>query len=53
MQKYVLSENGKVLHKSSYLSKLINYTVNTANAIITYNGIVVWVQCPQNYIAEV
>lgn len=51
-ERYILSENGEVLHQSYYLSKLINYTAETTNAIITYNGTVVWVQCPENYLEE-
>lgn len=52
-ERYILSENGKVLHQSYYISKLINYTAETTNAIITYNGAVVWAQRPENYLAEV
>lgn len=50
---YILSDGGKVLHKSWDLLKLINYTTKTNNAIITYNGVIVWVQNPDNYIKEV
>lgn len=49
MEKYVLKENGKTLHKSGSLEKLINYTTNTENAEIYYNGILVWVQNTEKY----
>lgn len=52
-EKYILSENGKVLHQSYYISKLLNYTAKTTDAIITYNGTVVWAQNPENYMVEV
>lgn len=47
---YYLFENGKRLHYSGSLEKLINYTVNTHNAEIYYNNVLVWVQNPNNYI---
>ena len=46
---YYLFENGKKLHFSYSLEKLINYTVNTHNAEIYYNNVLVWVQNPNNY----
>lgn len=47
---YYLFENGKKLHFSYSLEKLIKYTVNTHNAEIYYNDVLVWVQNPNNYI---
>lgn len=41
---YIMYENGVKLHKSKSLEKLINKTVNTQNAKIFYNGVLVWVQ---------
>lgn len=46
MTKYILTENGKVLHRSGDFYKLLNYTARTKDAIISYNGVVVWVQNP-------
>lgn len=43
---YYLVENGKTLHKSVSLEKLINYTVETQDAKIYYNGALIWVQNP-------
>lgn len=47
MNKYHLIENGKVLHRSGSFEKLINYTVKTKNAIITYNDTTIWEQNPK------
>lgn len=50
---YILSDGGKILHKSWDLYKLIScYTAETNDAVITYNGVIVWVQNPDNYIKE-
>lgn len=46
MTKYILIENGKILHRSGDFYKLLNFTVRTKDAIITYNDVVVWVQNP-------
>lgn len=50
MIKYVLSENGKVLHRSGDFAKLLNFTTKTENAVISIDGVVVWVQRPEHYI---
>ena len=42
--KYYLLENGKILHKSNSLEKLINYTTETENGKIYYNNVLVWSQ---------
>lgn len=47
MNKYQLIENGKILHRSGSLEKLINYTVKTKNAIIIYNDNIIWEQRPR------
>ena len=52
MTKYVLTENGKILHRSGSLEKLINYTVSTKNAMIYYGDHLVWVQNPSLYWAN-
>lgn len=50
---YILSDGGKILHKSWDLYKLVScYTAETNDAVITYNGVIVWVQNPDNYIKE-
>lgn len=46
---YYLIENGKTLHYSGSMEKLINYTVKTSNAEIWYNNKLIWVQNPNNY----
>ena len=46
---YLIDNNGKILHYSRSLEKLINYTVNTTNTTIWYNKQLVWVQNPNNY----
>ena len=43
---YYLMENGRVLHRSYSLSKLINFTTGTTDAEIYYNGVLVWIQNP-------
>lgn len=47
---YNLIENGKLLHKSGDFAKLLNYTAKTENAVIFYNGSLVWAQNPTAYI---
>jgi hypothetical protein len=47
---YYLYENGKRLHFSYSLEKLIRFTVDTHSAEIYFNGVLVWVQRPENYI---
>ena len=44
---YYLLENGKQLHHSRSLEKLINFTTSTTNTMIYYNNTLVWVQNPQ------
>lgn len=44
---YYLYDNDKQLHHSYNLEKLINFTTGTQNAMIYYNNVLVWVQCPQ------
>lgn len=43
---YYLIENGKTLHRSGNLEKLINFTAKTKDAKIYYNNVLVWVQNP-------
>ena len=43
---YYLIERGRVLHRSFSLSKLINFTTETDDAKIYYNGALVWLQNP-------
>ena len=43
---YYLIENGKTLHRSGSLEKLINFTAKTKDAKIYYNNVLVWVQNP-------
>lgn len=45
--RYYLVEDGKILHFSAKLEKLINYTIDTKNAEIFYNNSLVWVQNPE------
>lgn len=47
--RYKLIENGRVLHSSGDLGKLINFTANTTNAEIHYGDRVIWVQRPDLY----
>lgn len=46
---YYLIEDGKILHYSGNLQKLINFTTDTENAEIYYNNVLVWVQNTNNY----
>lgn len=41
---YILYENGVKFRHSVHLEKLINYTTETENAKIYYNGVLIWVQ---------
>lgn len=43
---YYLYDNGKKIAFSKSLERLINKTVNTVNAKIYYNNILIWVQNP-------
>lgn len=43
---YYLIENGKQLHYSGSLERLINFTVDTKDAEIYYNGVLIWKQNP-------
>lgn len=47
---YYLIENGKVLHFSGSLERLINFTVKTKEAEIYFNGNLIWVQQPSKYL---
>ena len=47
--KYILTENNKILKKSVSLEKLINFTVNTTNAKIYYNNNLIWIQNTSEY----
>lgn len=46
---YYLIENDNILHKSMSLQKLINYTTETKNAEIYFNGVLIWVQNTNRY----
>ena len=46
MTKFIMTENGKILHRSYDFYKLLKFTEKTKDAVISYNGIVVWVQNP-------
>ena len=47
---YYLFENGKQLHFSYSLAKLLRYTTETTRAEIYYNNVLVWVQRPDDYL---
>ena len=44
--RYKLVEDGRVLHTSADINRLINFTVKTKNAMIYYGDVLVWVQRP-------
>lgn len=46
---YYMFENGKLLHFSGSLDRLIRFTVDTENAEIFYNGKLIYVQNTENY----
>lgn len=51
---WTLWENGRVLHRSGDFHRLLNFTANTNDAVITFGdeGSVVWVQDPDKHWEE-
>ena len=41
---YYLIENGKILHYSYKFERVLNFTVETKDAEIYYNGVLIWKQ---------
>ncbi len=54
MPKWILWEGDRKVHTSGDFYKLRNYITRERlrNAVITYNGCIVWVQNPDKYWAE-
>lgn len=46
---YYLIENEHILHYSGDINRLIKYTMNTTNAKIYFNNVLVWVQNTNEY----
>lgn len=51
---WTLWEDGRILHRSGDFNRLLRFTANTTDAIITFGdeGSVVWVQDADKYWAE-
>ena len=49
---YYLKENGKTLHRSGSLERLLNFTTTTTDAEIYFNDHLIWVQNTAKYYSE-